>query len=242
MPDKSAYFTLKSQDIDHYLWELAKEYQKRAKRSPTVEIILVGGAAAVLNYNFRQSTRDMDVLIQAGTSMREAMNAVGDKCNLPNGWINSDFTETDSFTPQIRQYSQYYKTFRGILDVYTVEGAFLLAMKLKAYRPYKYDRSDVIGILWEHEKRGKPLTLEEIQDAVVKLYGSYDALSKEAQTFLEESLRLGDYERRYQALQQLEADNKNILLQFQETYPGEMNHDNVNDILASIREKRRKEE
>ena len=184
----------------------------------------------------------MDVLIQAGTSMREAINAVGDRYSLPNGWMNSDFAQTDSFTPEIRQYSQYYKTFCGILRVYTVKGAFLLAMKLKAYRPYKYDRSDVIGILWEHEKRGKPLTLEEIQDAVVKLYGSYDALSKEAQTFLEVSLRLDNYEGRYQALKQLEAENKDILLQFQETYPGGMNHDNVNDILAAVREKRRKEE
>ncbi len=174
--------------------------------------------------------------------MREAINAVGDRYSLPNGWMNSDFTQTDSFTPEIRQYSQYYKTFCGILRVYTVKGAFLLAMKLKAYRPYKYDRSDVIGILWEHEKRGKPLTLEEIQDAVVKLYGSYDALSKEAQTFLEVSLRLDNYEGRYQALKQLEAENKDILLQFQETYPGGMNHDNVNDILAAVREKRRKEE
>lgn len=238
-PDKPVFTNA---DIDRYLWKLAKQYRKiNGKRAPAVEIILVGGAAAVLNYDFRQSTRDMDARIQAGASMKEAINAVGEECGLPDGWMNSDFTRTASYTPKIRLYAQHYRTF-GPLEVYTVTGRFLLAMKLKAYRPYKYDRSDVIGILWACEKRGEPLTLEQIQDAVVKLYGSYDALSDEARTFLEQALVNGDYEARYQQVKQLEAESKDILLQFQESYPGAMNRDNVNDILASIREKRRKEE
>ena len=52
-------------------------------------------------------------------------------------------------------------------------------MKLKSGRKYKFDRSDVIGILWEQEKQGDPLTLERIRKAVVDLYDSYDVLSND---------------------------------------------------------------
>ena len=36
----------------------------------------------------------------------------------------------------------------------------------------------------------------------------------------------------------MEADNKDILLQFQEDYPDAANTDNVNDILAAIKKKK----
>jgi hypothetical protein len=49
-------------------------------------------------------------------------------------------------------------------------------MKLMAGRRYKYDLSDVIGILLTHEKSGDPITLDQIRKAAGDLYGSYEKM------------------------------------------------------------------
>jgi hypothetical protein len=51
---------------------------------------------------------DMDAIIHASSSMKDAINYVGDKYNLPNGWMNDEFMKTDSYTPCIVQYSKYH--------------------------------------------------------------------------------------------------------------------------------------
>ena len=98
---------------------------------------------------------------------------------LYNGWMNDDFMKTNSYTPKIAQYSKYYRTFSNTVTFRTVTGEYLVAMKLMSGRQYKYDRSDVIGVLWEQDKTGNPLTIERIKQTVCNLYGSYEILPKE---------------------------------------------------------------
>jgi hypothetical protein len=81
-------------DIDHYLSVLAKEYKRRNRKSRHVELILVGGASIVLNYGFRDVTTDIDAVILADSIMKEAINAVADKEDIPDGWLNADFTRS----------------------------------------------------------------------------------------------------------------------------------------------------
>ncbi|MBR5179610.1 MAG: hypothetical protein IKW90_12540 [Lachnospiraceae bacterium] len=226
------------ENLDLYLKELAKEYRKNNRKSMPVEIILIGGASVVINYGFREMTYDMDAIINATSSMKDAINHVGDKYELPNGWMNADFMKTASYTPRIVQYSQYYKTFSNIVTFRTVAGEYLLAMKLMASRKYKYDLSDVIGVLWEQEEKGNPITLDKIRDASVKLYDSYDSLPKDSRVFIEKVIEEGNYKETYMRVRQMEIENKEILLQFQEEYPGVTNTDNVDDILATIRRKK----
>ena len=57
------------------------------------EIILIGGASVVINYGFREMTYDMDVIINAASSMKDAINTVGDRFNLSNGWRNTSLTD-----------------------------------------------------------------------------------------------------------------------------------------------------
>ena len=142
------------ENLNQYLKEVAKEYRKRTGKNMPAEIILIGGAAVVINYGFRETTYDMDAVIHAASSMKEAINYVGDKFHLPNGWMNADFMKTASYTAKVSMYSQFYRRFSNIVTFRTVTGEFLIAMKLMAGRQYKYDLSDVIGVLWEHEKRG----------------------------------------------------------------------------------------
>ena len=98
------------ENLDMYLKELAKEFRKRNGKTVPAEIILIGGASVVINYGFREMTYDMDAIINAASSMKDAINYVGDKFELPNGWMNDDFRKTGSYTPKISQYAKYYRT------------------------------------------------------------------------------------------------------------------------------------
>ena len=226
------------ENLDQYLKELAKEFRKRNGKSMPAEIILIGGASVVINYGFREMTYDMDAIIDATSSMKDAINSVGDRFNLPNGWMNDDFMRTASYTPRIRQYSKYYHTFSNVVTFRTVTGEYLVAMKLMSGREYKYDRSDVIGILWEQERMGDPLTMERIHQAVIDLYGSYDVLSKDVKTFIERAIQDGNYEAAYDRVLQAEEQNKETLIEYQEEKPGVINSENVSDVLAALRKRK----
>lgn len=226
------------ENLNQYLNELAKEFKKRNRKAVPAEIIIIGGASVLINYGFRESTYDMDAIIKASSSMKEAINYVGDKYGLPNGWLNDDFKNTESYTPKIEQYSKFYRSYANIVTFRTITGAYLVAMKMRSGRKYKYDRSDIIGILWDHEKMGDPLDIEKIKKAVEDLYGDYEIISDEVRDFVETAIRNGDYEEIYNSIRMLEAENKENLLEYQEEKPDVITPDNVNDIIEALRRKK----
>ncbi len=228
----------RKEDLDLYLKELAKEFRKRNGKTIPAEITLIGGASILINYGFREMTYDMDAIMDAASSIRDAITVVGDRYSLPHGWINDDFMKTDSYTPRIVQYSRYYRTYSNIMTIRTVTGEYLVAMKLRSGRQYKFDLSDIIGILWEHEKNRDLLSLERIKKAVEDLYGSYDVLSENMKQFVEKAVRDGKYKETYARVRRAEAENKENLLEYQEEKPGVINDDNVNDIIAALRRKK----
>lgn len=116
-------------NIDGYLKALGKEYRKRAGKGIKGELILVGGAAILVNYGFRDITTAVDALIQAASSMKDAINHVGDTFGLPNGWLNEDFAQTVSFSPKLVEYSTHYRTYANVLEVRTIAAEYLIAMK-----------------------------------------------------------------------------------------------------------------
>ncbi len=227
-------------NLDQFLKDLAKEYRRRSGKSVPAEIILIGGASIVANYGFREMTYDIDALISAASSMKEAINAVGDMHGLPNGWMNEDFRTTVSYTEKISQYSKHYRSFYGVLNVRSVAGEYLVAMKLRAGRQYKHDLSDVIGVLLEQKKAGDPLTMERIRQAVSNLYGSYDVLTDEIRTFIEKAVRDDDYQTLLGIVRRMEEENREILLEMQEARPAVIQNDNADDILATLRKRQKK--
>ena len=60
------------ESIDIYLKKLSKVYKKLSAGRMPAEIILVGGSAIAVNYSFRQSSTDIDAIIQAPDVMRFA--------------------------------------------------------------------------------------------------------------------------------------------------------------------------
>ena len=69
--------------LDTYLKELAKEFRRLNGKSMPAEIVFVGGAAILTNYGFRDMTTNIDAMIHAASSMKDAINHVGDKFDLP---------------------------------------------------------------------------------------------------------------------------------------------------------------
>ena len=105
------------ENIDKYFNELAKALKKQGVKRP-IEIIVVGGASILLNYDFRITSMDIDVDYSGvGSVFKECANSVGDKFGLPNGWVNSDFRKTDSYSSNLYSVSKPYKTFCQILEV-----------------------------------------------------------------------------------------------------------------------------
>lgn len=234
--ENSNYFT--KENLNTYLKELGKEYKKINGKSMPAEIILIGGAAILANYGFREMTTDVDAVIHAVSSMKEAVNHVGDKYNLPNGWLNADFMKTDSYSSKLDQYSVYYREFSNVLTVRTVSAEYLIAMKLCSGRKYKKDLSDVIGILAEHEKRGEPITMGRIDKAVTDLYGSWEKISEDSKNFIQEAMEKGNFEKAYDEISAEESKAKGLLINFEQDYPGVTNTANVDDILKNLKKKK----
>ncbi len=236
MSELSRIFT--KENLDYYLRELAKEYKKVAGRNTPAEIVLVGGAAVLVGYGFRDSTTDIDALICAATAMKDAMGRVRDRYNLPEGWINTDFRKTGSYSNELLRCSRHYKSFLQILNVRVVTGEYLLAMKLRAFREYKNDTSDIVGIFMEeHSKRGERFTFERIDRAVKELYGSWDEITPEAKEFLDELFVCNNYDVLYSRTRQNELKAKQMLVEVQENFPEVLKQEGVKEVLRKLRAK-----
>lgn len=230
--------TFTKDNLDNYLKELAKEYRKLVGKNMPAEIILIGGASILTNYGFRDMTTDVDAVINAASAMKDAINIVGDKFNLPNGWLNSDFKKTNSYTPKLVEISKHYRTFSNVLNVRTVDAEYLVAMKLRSGRKYKHDLSDVIGILAEHKKRGEELVFAQVEKAVIELYESWDSITPDVRQFINEAFENGNYEEIISSVVEEEKTAKELLVDFEQDYPNVTNQANVNDILANLKERR----
>lgn len=233
MPNEKNYFS--SDNLDKYLKELSKEFKKLNGKSMPAEITLVGGAAVLANYGFRDKTYDIDAVIRASSSMKQAANNVADKFNLGNNWLNSDFTHTASYSPKLEQYSQYYRTYSNIVEFRTVSAEYLVAMKLMAGRKYKHDFSDIAEIMAEHQKKGNPLSQEQIENAITNLYEDKNKLPEHSAKFLNYICSSNDLDKDAQVCKEIEKINYQFLCQFNDKYENTLNDDNMNKILNSAK-------
>lgn len=229
------------ENLNTYLKELAKEFRKLNGTAIPAEIILIGGAAILAQYGFREMTYDIDAVILASSAMKEAVNRVGDKFGLPNGWLNMDFKKTKSYSDKLSEVSVYYKTFSNILTVRTIAAEYLIAMKLMSGRQYKNDLSDVAGILWEHKKSGNPIVREAIDKAVALLYKDGAELPAVSKKFIDDAYTDGDYERVYREIRESEKQSKEILLDFENDYPNALKEENIGSILEKAKQRRQQD-
>ncbi len=224
------------ENLDTFLKALAKEYRRLNGKAIPAELILIGGASVLINYGFRNMTTDVDAIIHASSSMKDAINHVGDQYGLPNGWLNSDFVYTGSYSSKLTEFSRHYRTFSNVITVRTVTAEYLIAMKLRSGRQYKNDRSDVLGILSEHKKADKPITMESIRKAVCDLYGDWSVLSEDARNFIENAMLDGRFDLLYDQVKDREQIIRGALISIEQQYPGTVKESNMEDIIQRLQD------
>jgi len=233
----STDFSFSKEKLEKFLKELGKEFRNLYGKQADAEIILIGGASVAINYNFRDMTTDADALIKANAAIKDAINRVGDKNNLPHGWMNDSFKNTPSYTDKLRSVSVHHRKYYGVLEIRTIKDKYLIAMKAMSGRQYKFDLSDIVGILSEHNSIGNPISRESINNAIIELYG-HKPLPETSLQFLDDVFSHGDYERLYLKLKEIENENKEILLDFDLEYPNVLDENNKNDIIEKARRKK----
>jgi len=224
-------------NLDNCLKELGKEFRKRNGTKTPAEIVLIGGAAVLANYGFRELTYDVDAIIIASSAMKGAVNNVGDRLGLPNGWLNMDFKKTSSYSDKLLEKSVYYRTFSNVLTVRTVTAEYIIAMKLVAGREYKFDLSDIAGILFEHEKSDNPISYEAIDKAMNDLYGGWHGVSANAKQFLDDAFSSGNYAKLYSEVRESENNAKEIRLRPNQGNSQAIIEDDTADILNQAKQK-----
>lgn len=190
-------FYLDRDNLDYYLTALGKEYKKLSKHP--VQIVLVGGGAIFVRYSFRMMSLDLDGLLYPykSDSLKHAIRIVADKYNIPYGWLNDDFIKTDSYSKNIFIYSDFYKTYSNLIEVRIIDSIHLIAMKLKSFRSYKRDQSDIVGILLEEKQKGNIIKMESIIKAYVDLYEK-DPSSEESKFLTHLYLKKDEWETLFQ--------------------------------------------
>ncbi len=132
---------LTAADIVRAFDALADELSRRKERA---QIAIAGGAALVLLFGARESTKDVDAYIVSPTAsvVRDAVAAVATRLELPPDWLND--AAKGYFVGLSLGVSVYDS---DSLVVRAVTTAQLLAMKLAAWRDV-VDRGDA-GLLLE---------------------------------------------------------------------------------------------
>jgi uncharacterized nucleotidyltransferase DUF6036 len=143
--------SLSADDIRAAFDALSKEL---ARAQQEAEFVVVGGAALVLLYGARQTTKDVDAFFvkPEAVVVRHAASRVAGALELPDDWLNDG---AKAYLVRITEGPVLYQS--GSLLVRAPSIAQLLAMKLAAWRD-EIDRNDARLLLSK-----LPGTFEEIR-------------------------------------------------------------------------------
>ena len=200
------------------------------------EIVIIGGAAIIANYGFRCMSEDVDSIFYTESFLKDAILSVARKNNLPDNWLNQDFIKTRSYSNKIGKYAKPYKTFSYCITYKIIDREYLIAMKLASFRKYKNDISDIIGILITEYERNNEITLEQIKQAVINLYGYYDYIGNEAIEFIEKTMSNSKYLSMYNSSINDEKLGRQIYEELKDEI--EINAQNIDDILSKTKQLR----
>ena len=129
-------------------------------RSP-IEIVVVGGAA-VMQWNQRRTTYDVDVVSEGIPSVFwDVVAAVGRDEDLEDGWLNAAARVHAPTGPTPGEPSEIY--VGPNLSVYGASAHYVLAMKLLSGRPV--DREDMPALLAATRPRSKAELYELVERA-----------------------------------------------------------------------------
>lgn len=126
-------------ELEALFEELAREL---TDLGATADVVMVGGSW-MLWHSQRASTRDVDSARRLDVDLKGAIDRVGSRHDLQEGWLNDAATP---FWPSGASYADCHVVFeRGALVVRTPSPEVIFVMKL--YRAEPQDREDLIN-LW----------------------------------------------------------------------------------------------
>lgn len=175
------YNQINSSNIDKYLYDLYQEIVKINRNSTlAVDIYIMGGSAVMINNKFREATIDIDAYIRSTIDIRGPVKEVAKQHNLPNDWLNTNVTVTQSFSKKLLQHFKLYKKIGDNLNVYVLDNLAQVCMKLVSYRVDSSDITDIKGIV----SSGFNYTYDEVMETITDIYGDDSVISVDAQLFI----------------------------------------------------------
>lgn len=127
-------------DIEKYLRMVGQELDQKGM---TLDLLLLGGAAILIEVGNRNSTQDIDTYFWKDfAAIAKAAAVVAAREGLPDGWLNN---AAAGFTHNFikRPIMKLWKQFPG-LNVYTPSLEYLFVTKIMAGRPK--DNEDILAL------------------------------------------------------------------------------------------------
>jgi len=113
-------------------------------------------------------------------------------------------------------------------------------MKLIAGRKYKNDLSDIVGVLMEYEEQQRPISLNQINQSLLTLYGRAELPDTDLMHWLVQLIHNGSYRKVYDLVRREEANNQSIVIEAIEQGSKVFSESDVDAVLALIRERKDK--
>lgn len=117
---------------------------------------------------------------------------------------------------------------------------YLIAMKLSSLRPYKYDRSDIVGIIQTQDSNNF-ITKERVDNAVRELYDGWENLPEGAKSIIDKIYDDIHNKELYSIIRNEEISNKELLIDFENKHGNVLDEENLEDILKKISEHKQDE-
>jgi hypothetical protein len=150
-----------------------------------LEVSIYGGAALLLAYNLRESTKDIDALLQPREAGEKLVAQVARDLDLPVDWLNSEVAQFVSPKRESKRRCAELESATGLI-VHVPSAEYLLAMKsLACRRPiggYRGDVEDLLFLIRKMEIR----SLDTIQQAIDRFFP--DDLIRESDRLLLQNL------------------------------------------------------
>lgn len=161
-----------AEEITKYLTELNEELHLMNIKG---EVSLYGGAVMCLVFDARPATKDVDAIFRPASEMRQAIQRVAERNNLPPDWLN------DGVKGYLVDHPQRILFDLSYLKVFVPEPDYLLAMKAISARVDTFDQSDVKTLI-------KTLKLRKSDEvfAVIEKYYPRQQIKPATQYFIEE--------------------------------------------------------
>jgi hypothetical protein len=153
--------------------------EQLGKNGVTGEVCIVGGAAMILAFGSRESTRDIDALVMAPSSVRRAVGQVAEAAGLPANWLNDGVKGFASGEPtELKEVLKF-----SHLRIVAPSAEYILAMKCLAARVGldEHDKEDT-KFLIKHVGLGSAAAISEI----VEKYYPRERIAAKTQYFIQE--------------------------------------------------------